>query len=155
GRAELEGRTRGDREAVLLADTFNRWFEPENLRAAVTVLEAAGYRVVAAEPLPAAGSRPLCCGRTYLAAGMIDAARREARRLLEALMPFAERGVPVVGLEPACLLGLRDELPALLPGADARRLASAAVLLEELLARDAGNGRLALPFRAPPAQRAL
>ena len=143
------------RDAVLLADTFNRWFEPENLRAAVTVLEAAGYRVVVAEPRPGDGRRPLCCGRTYLAAGMIDDARREARRLLDALTPSVERGVPVVGLEPACLLGLRDELPALLPGAAADRLAGAALLLDALVVRDVRERQLELPFGAARAARAL
>src|SRR5690606_13998298 len=85
----------GAHEAVLFADTFNRWFEPENLRAAIDVLTAAGYRIVVAEPRPEDGRRPLCCGRTYLAAGMVDEARREARRLLDALLPYIERGVPV------------------------------------------------------------
>ena len=114
---------RGD--VWLLADTFNRWFEPENLRAAVRVLRAAGYRA----RLPRVRG-PLCCGRTRLAAGMIDAARAEQRRLLDA---FAEP-LPVVGLEPSCLLTLRDELPALLPGDGSRSLASRALLLGEFLA---------------------
>src|SRR5690606_27685088 len=167
GDAEAEGRRSasgaadtpppdGVRDVVLFADTFNRWFEPENLRAAVAVLRAAGYRVLTAEPRPGDGRRPLCCGRTYLAAGMVDAARREARRLLDALAPHIERGVPIVGLEPACVLGLRDELPALVPGPDARSLADAAVLLEELLVRETKTGSLALPLReAAGAKRAL
>src|SRR5690606_15423413 len=118
-------------------------------------LEAAGYRVVAAEPRQSDGRRPLCCGRTYLAAGMVEEARAEARRLLDALTPYAVRGVPIVGLEPACLLGLRDELPALLPGAAARELADAAYLLEELLARDARDGSLRLSLRETETKRAL
>ncbi len=65
---------------MLFADTFNRWFEPENLRAALRVLAAAGYRVV----LPQAAGAPVCCGRTWLAAGMIERARAEARRTLAA-----------------------------------------------------------------------
>src|SRR5690606_15956081 len=145
----------GTREAVLFADTFNRWFEPENLRAAVEVLAAAGYRIVIAEPKAADGRRPLCCGRTYLAAGMVDEARREARRLLDAMMPYVERGVPIVGLEPACVLGLRDELPALLPGPAAKALAESALLLEELIVRDARERRAPLPFHARPATRVL
>ncbi len=117
---------RGD--VILLADTFNRWFEPENLRAALTVLTAAGYRV----RLPAAPGRPLCCGRTQLAAGRIDQARAEARRTLAALAGEA----PVIGLEPSCLFTLRDEFPALLPGAESAALAGRAVLLGEFLARE-------------------
>lgn len=143
------------RDVVLLADTFNRWFEPENLRAAVDVLTAGGYRIVVAEPRPGDGRRPLCCGRTYLASGMIEEARREARRLLDAVAPHLERGVPVVGLEPACVLGLRDELPALLPGPAAKALADSALLLEELIVRDARERRAPLPFHARPATRVL
>ncbi|HEU4617568.1 MAG TPA: heterodisulfide reductase-related iron-sulfur binding cluster, partial [Gammaproteobacteria bacterium] len=155
GQAEASAASPGNREVVLFADTFNTYFEPENLRAAVKVLEAGGYRVAVAAPPPGGGSRPLCCGRTYLAAGMIDEARAEARRTLEAMRPYLDRGVPVVGLEPSCLLGLRDELRALLPGDDARRLADAALLFEELVVRETKAGRLALPLRAGRHSRAL
>jgi FAD/FMN-containing dehydrogenase/Fe-S oxidoreductase len=112
---------------MLLADTFNRWFEPENLRAALRVLTAAGYRVV----MPQAGGRPLCCGRTWLAAGMIDRARAEASRTLAA----CAGDLPVVGLEPSCVMTLRDEFSSLLPGAAADSLAGRAVLLSEFLAQ--------------------
>ena len=115
---------RGD--VLLFADTFNRYFEPENLRAAVRVLGAAGFRAV----VPHLGTRrPLCCGRTYLSAGMVDRARAEARRTLAALAGT----LPVVGLEPSCLLTLRDEFTSLLPGAEADGLAGRAVLLSEFL----------------------
>jgi FAD/FMN-containing dehydrogenase/Fe-S oxidoreductase len=117
-------------EVLLLADTFNRHFEPENLRAAVRVLGAAGYAV---RPASDGGSRPLCCGRTYLAAGMVPEARREARRTLAAL---SRSDAPVLGLEPSCLMTLRDELPALLPGAEAEALATRAFLLTEFLQRE-------------------
>ncbi|MGI9301448.1 MAG: FAD-binding and (Fe-S)-binding domain-containing protein, partial [Gammaproteobacteria bacterium] len=88
----------GAREVVLLADTFNRYFEPENLRAALRVLEAAGYRIHL--PRSVSGNRPLCCGRTFLAAGLVDQAREEARRMVAALEPFADRDIPIIGLEP-------------------------------------------------------
>ena len=114
---------------LLLADTFNRYFEPENLRAAQRVLRAAGFKPVIAGD----GGRPLCCGRTYLAAGMVDRARAEAKRMLAALA--GDR--LVVGLEPSCLLTLRDEFTTLLPGAESRALADRALLLGEFLARHA------------------
>ncbi len=117
---------RGD--VFLLADTFNRWFEPENIRAALRVLTAAGYRVL----LPAASGRPLCCGRTALAVGQLDRARAEARRTLAALGGDA----PVIGLEPSCLFTLRDEFRSLLPGPATEALASRALLLSEFLARE-------------------
>ncbi len=123
------GRAPGPRgEVLLLADTFNRWFEPENLHAAIRVLEAAGYRPV----IPAASGRPLCCGRTFLAAGLVPQARAEAHRMLVALA--GDR--PVIGLEPSCLLTLRDEFPSLLPGDAARDLADRAMLLSEFFARE-------------------
>ncbi len=79
------------REVVLLVDTFNRYFEPENARAAERVLTRAGYRVTTPEPTV---GRPLCCGRTFLAAGLVDEARREARRMLDALLADADRRRP-------------------------------------------------------------
>jgi FAD/FMN-containing dehydrogenase/Fe-S oxidoreductase len=115
-------------EVLLFADTFNRWFEPENLRAALRVLSKAGYRV----RLPRVRGRPLCCGRTFLAAGMLDRAREEARRTLRAL----DGTLPVIGLEPSCLLTLRDEYRSLLPGAATDALADRALLLGEFLARE-------------------
>jgi Fe-S oxidoreductase len=140
----------GEREVVLLVDTFNRYFEPGNARAAIRVLQAAGYRVHAAQPQH--GGRPLCCGRTFLSAGLVDEARVEAQRVLAALAPWVDRGVPVLGLEPSCLLTLRDEYGVLLPGTEA--LANNAFLLEEFLASEAQAGRLKLNLK-PIAATAL
>jgi Fe-S oxidoreductase len=132
-------------EVVLFADTFNRYFEPENLDAARAVLTAAGYRVHAARPADRS-ARPLCCGRTFLAVGRVEDARAEAERVLAALAPFLERGVPVVGLEPSCVLGFRDEVPGLIKTQAAQLLAANALLLEEFLAREVDAARLALPL---------
>jgi len=141
------------REVVLLVDTFNRYFEPENARAALAVLQAAGYTVHL--PLAVDGGRPLCCGRTYLAAGLVDEARHEARRMIETLAPYVERGVPVVGLEPSCLLGLRDEFLSMLPGAESAELALNAFLIEEFLAREHEAGRLDLKLGPLREKKAL
>jgi Fe-S oxidoreductase len=122
------------REVVVFVDSFNRWFEPHNTRAAMRVLQAAGYKVSAAQPL--LRGRPLCCGRTFLAAGMVAQAKVEARRTLDALRPYAERGVPVIGLEPSCLLSFRDEYAALVEGSES--VAQHAFLFEEFLAREPG-----------------
>ncbi|MGA2289425.1 MAG: FAD-linked oxidase C-terminal domain-containing protein [Bradyrhizobium sp.] len=130
------------REIVLFADTFNRAFEPENLTAALHVLVAAGYRVHL--PKPAGGSRPLCCGRTFLSAGLVGHARTELDRLVATYAPFAARGVPIIGLEPSCLLTLRDELLALRSDASAKSVSAQALLFEEFLAREAKAGRLQL-----------
>jgi FAD/FMN-containing dehydrogenase/Fe-S oxidoreductase len=143
----------GQRDVLLFADTFNRYFEPENLRAAVKVLTAGGYQLHVATPADGS-SRPLCCGRTFLAIGRVDEARREAERVLAAVEPFVARGVPVIGIEPSCLLSFRDEVPALLKDERAARLSSHALLFEEFLAREAAAGRLKLPLK-PIAARAL
>jgi FAD/FMN-containing dehydrogenase/Fe-S oxidoreductase len=143
----------GKREVVLFADTFNTYFEPENARAALRVLEAAGYHVH--RPAAKDGARPLCCGRTFLAAGLVDEARHEAQRMLEALEPFVARGVPVVGLEPSCLFTLRDEFAAMLPGSETRALADRALLFEEFLARESGAGVLDLSLKPTAAKQAL
>jgi len=140
---------------VLLADTFNSAFEPDNLRAAVRVLAAAGYGVHVPRDPATDGGRPLCCGRTYLSVGMVEEARTELKRTLNALLPLADRGLPVVGLEPACLFTLCDELMALLPGNAADRLAERAVTLEEFLAAENRAGRLRLDLSALAQPKAL
>jgi FAD/FMN-containing dehydrogenase/Fe-S oxidoreductase len=147
------GASSGDgREVVLLVDTFNRWFEPENARAAERVLTRAGYRVVSPDPVR---GRPLCCGRTFLAAGLVDEARVEAQRMVDALAPHVAAGAPIVGLEPSCLLTLRDEYPALLPGAVAKALAAHAQLFEEFVDTERAAGRFRLALAPMPGRTAL
>ncbi|MBK8016071.1 MAG: FAD-binding protein [Betaproteobacteria bacterium] len=137
-----------ERAVVLFADTFNRYFEPENLRAALRVLRALGYAVeVAAAPQ---GERPLCCGRTYLTTGFVDQAKAEAVRLLEALRPALDRGLPVVGLEPSCLFTLVDEYTVLGLGAEAGRLALLATTFEEFLVREHEADRIAAAWTPVP-----
>ena len=131
---------------VLLVDTFNRYFEADVARAAERVLAAAGYHVEFARASD--GPRPLCCGRTYLGAGLLDEARAEAERTIAALAPYAERGVPIVGLEPSCLLTLRDEFLALVPTDAARAVAANALLFEEFVARELDAGRWSPPLRS-------
>jgi len=131
-------------EVALFADTFNTYFEPENLHETIDVLTHLGYRVT---PLAAAGERrPLCCGRTFLAAGLVEEARAEARRVLAVAAPLIARGIPVVGLEPSCVLTLRDEFLSMLPGSDTQQLSRQAFLLEEFLAHEAAAGRISRPI---------
>jgi Fe-S oxidoreductase len=140
----------GARPVVLFADTFNNWYEPANLEAARRVLEATGHRV---ESPAGRDGRALCCGRTYLTAGLVDHARAEARRTIEALESQLEAGTPIVGLEPACLFTFRDEYAAMFPGdAQAERLAQA-MLVDEYLASRVKAGELVPPWkRAPEAE---
>jgi Fe-S oxidoreductase len=132
------------REVVLFADTFNRVYERENLDAALRVLVEGGYRVHI--PRPAGNRRPLCCGRTFLSAGLVDHARAELDRLVSTFAPFALRGVPIIGLEPSCLLTLRDELLSLRSDATAKSVSTHALLFEEFLVREAEAGHLRLPL---------
>jgi FAD/FMN-containing dehydrogenase/Fe-S oxidoreductase len=121
---------------LLWPDTFCNYFLPGTLKAAVTVLEDAGYRVM----VPGA---PLCCGRPLYDYGMLDLARTKLLQILEQLRPAIRAGVPVVALEPSCLSVFRDEMPNLLAGdPDAERLALQAKTLSELL--------LATPNWQPP-----
>ena len=151
----IEPQSRGTAgEVVLFADTFNNAFEPEVAHEALHVLETAGYTVHIASP--ADGSRrPLCCGRTFLATGMVEQAKVEAQRTLAALMPHVEREATVVGLEPSCLLSMRDEFLVMGLGEGAQRLASSALLIEEFLAREHRAGKLNLSLKPLPEKRAL
>jgi FAD/FMN-containing dehydrogenase/Fe-S oxidoreductase len=134
-------------KAILFADSFNRYFEPENLRATVNVLKAANVPIrLATAP---AGERPLCCGRTFLSTGLVEEAKHEAKRLVDALLPYAKQGLPIIGLEPSCLLTLRDEIPTLLPGEDTKLLADHARMLEEYIADQGGNEAFKLPLASP------
>lgn len=137
------------KEVVLFIDTFSRHFEPEIPEAALYVLTTAGYQVSFAEATKnsAEASRPLCCGRTFLAQGLIDEARAEAQRVIDALLPHVEAGRTIIGLEPSCLLSLRDEYLSLGLGEAAVKISQHAFLFEEFLAREHTAKRLNLSFR--------
>ncbi len=146
--AVLSVQANGGRAAVLFVDTFNGTFESENALAAARVLKAAGYTLHTVEK---SGGHH-CCGRTFLASGMVGEAKRRAEALIDALRPLAEAGVPIVGLEPSCLLTLRDETLVMGFGKKAETVAKQALLFEEFIARElkAGRFKLALtPATAP------
>lgn len=132
--AGTSARPRGT--VALFPDTFMLYNYPEVGRAAVEVLEGLGYEVI----LAPSG----CCGRTLISKGLLAQARRAARRNVEALLPLAARGVPIVGAEPSCILTFRDEVPDLVPGDDARLLARHTLLIDEFLARE--HRRESLPL---------
>ncbi len=132
------------REVLLFVDTFNNYIDTQNALAAQQVLQAAGYTVhLNQRP----GERPLCCGRTFLSAGLVDQAKAEARRTLDALVPFVKRGVAIVGLEPSCLLTLRDEFLDYGYGEEAKLLAQHAYLFEEFLVKEHKAGRCTLNLK--------
>lgn len=137
----------GNPSVVLFADSFNRYFEPDTLRAAGNVLQAAGLTVEVAKPFD--HGRPLCSGRTFLSVGLVEEAKAEARRLVESLLPYAKRGIPIIGLEPSCLLTLRDEIPALLPGEDTLLLSKSAFMLEEYISKQIELDAFRLPLKSP------
>lgn len=136
---------------VLFVDTFVDYNHPQIGRAAVHVLEAAGYRVLIAP-------RQVCCGRAMISKGLLQRAKQMAARNLAALAPYAEAGLPIVGLEPSCLLTFRDEYLDFYPD-DPRTtaLAEKAVLIEELLTQPSADGSRPIDRLrfAPPAAPVL
>ncbi len=118
-------------EVVLFPDTFNNFYEPEVAIAGARVLEGAGFRVIIPQS-------QICCGRPLYDQGMLDLAKQRLREAMRVLGPYVERGVPIVGLEPGCILTFRDELPKLFPGDPvAQALAEGTFMLDEFLARKA------------------
>jgi len=115
-------------EVVLFDDTFMRYYQPEVGQAAVAVLEALGYAVTIVDRLG-------CCGRPLISKGQLGTAREWAERNIALLASYAARGVPIVGVEPSCLLTLRDEYPELVATEAARQVAGSALLLDELIAQ--------------------
>ncbi len=140
------------RPVALFADTFNTYFEPQNLWDACDVLVRLGYRV---ELLGGGAGRPVCCGRTFLSAGLVDQAKAEAERFLAAVRPLIARGVPIVGLEPSCVLTTRDEHQAMRLGTDVETLATSTFLFEEFLAREMKAGHITGPIAKSSGGRVL
>jgi Fe-S oxidoreductase len=154
--------TNGNKGLVLLADTFNAYFEDENLQAALAVLKAAGYRVhipqkcldqqkSKASSTSNSCSKEFCCGRTYLVAGMVDKAKASLDELVNHLAPFAEKDIPIIGLEPSCLFTLKDEALVMGFGERAVTVSQHVQLLEEFLASEVKSGNLKLQLK--PASR--
>jgi FAD/FMN-containing dehydrogenase/Fe-S oxidoreductase len=133
--AEGDG-AKGD--VVLFHDTFNNFNTPNVAMAATRLLERDGYRVRL--------SNKRCCGRPMISKGMLREAKDNARWNVDQLAPYVEKNIPIVGLEPSCLLTLRDEYPDFLQSVDARRVAENSFLLEEFLLRELGGGKLSLKF---------
>jgi Fe-S oxidoreductase len=125
--AQLRSERPQDADVVVWADTFTDHFTPEHARAAVAVLEGAGLTVGLVD-------RPACCGLTWVSTGQLGAARREMRRTLDVLHPYAEVGVPVVALEPSCLATLRSDVPELLDDSRTGAVAANTRTLAEALA---------------------
>ena len=119
---------------VLFADTFNNYHTPEVAHAAADFLRATGHAVHLPE-------QDVCCGRTLLSKGLVSEAQLKALRTVEVLYPYAERGWPIVGLEPSCILTLRDEFLDLLPGEPrAEAVAEVAQPFEEFVAQRVEDG---------------
>ncbi len=127
------------RKVVLFNDTFSTYNYPHIAIAATEVLEAAGFEVV----LP--GHK--CCGRPMISKGLVNKARRAAQDTIKRLAPFAEQGIPIVGLEPSCLLSMRDEYFSLLPGDwRVKLVAEHCYTFEEFMAKLADEGDLNIDF---------
>jgi FAD/FMN-containing dehydrogenase/Fe-S oxidoreductase len=122
----------GPAEVALFNDTWNEYQRPEVGEGAVRLLAAAGARVHLPEVV--------CCGRPMLSEGLIDEAKKNAKRNLDLLYPLIERGIPLVGLEPSCILTMRDDYKKLLPDDErVEKLAEATRLFEEALLELVGD----------------
>jgi Fe-S oxidoreductase len=133
---------------VLFADTFNAYFENDNLQAALSLLQKSGYVIHVAQPdQHDQQQNPFCCGRTYLAAGMVPEAKKRITALVNHLAPYAQAGITIVGLEPSCLFTLRDEALQMGLGPKAELVSQQAQLLEEFLAKEQKAGRFTPRFK--------
>jgi FAD/FMN-containing dehydrogenase/Fe-S oxidoreductase len=132
--------TPGSRSVVLLDDCFTTFQEPQIGRAAIKLLEKAGYAVELAG---------VCCGRAMISKGFLTDARRLAQEGVATLDKYAAAGVPILGLEPSCILTLMDEWPELVPGSAAKRVAGVAEMAEGWLARQVSDNGLSLELSSP------
>ncbi len=135
------------KQVVFFHDTFTEHNDPRIGRAAVRVLEAAGY-----EPIMLSDRK--CCGRPAVSKGLLDEAARLARHNVALLAPYAQQGIPIVGCEPSCMAMLADEYRDLVPGPEAEAVAEMSMMVDMFLAREAEAGNLTLRFDEQP-RRAL
>ncbi|MDH5751657.1 MAG: FAD-binding protein [Deltaproteobacteria bacterium] len=133
---------REPQEVVFFLDTFVEYNTPSLGRDTLEILEKAGCRVIIPERK--------CCGRPMISKGLLDEARENARFNIAVLKPYAERGLPIVGVEPSCILAIRDDYRDLVPGPDADLVASQALTIDEFLARLCDEGRLSFPGSKAP-----
>jgi len=127
-------------EVVLFHDTFNNFNTPNVAVATTRLLERLGYHVLLVNKR--------CCGRPMISKGMLGEAKNNAAWNVDQLAEYAERGVPIVGMEPSCLLTLRDEYPDFLRTNDAKLVARNSFLLEEFLLQERDTGKVSLSFGA-------
>ena len=132
---------------LFLNDTFTNFNYPEIGKAAVKVLEAAGFEVGLAETG--------CCGRPMISHGLLREGQKLAEENIARLTPAIEAGLPIIGVEPSCLLTFRDEYPDLVAGDAAGRLVENSYMLEEFLQNLHDKGELDLKFKTPKQQKAL
>jgi Fe-S oxidoreductase len=131
--------TRG--KVVYFHDTFATYNYPHIGMSAVKLLEAAGYEVIIEE-------RRACCGRPMISKGLVDAARKSAKRNVSVLAPYAKQGIPIIGTEPSCILTLRDEYKDLLPNdPDVAALATNSFMIDEFLAKLESTGDLGITWK--------
>jgi Fe-S oxidoreductase/FAD/FMN-containing dehydrogenase len=136
----VPAQTRG--KVVYFHDTFATYNYPRIGLAAVHLLEAAGFEVVIEE-------RRACCGRPMLSKGLVDAAKKSARRNVSLLAPYAKQGIPIIGTEPSCILTLRDEYRDLLPNDDnVAVVADNAFMIDEYLAKLDAEGELGITWKS-------
>ncbi len=130
------GKNREKKKIILWPDTFNNNFHPETIKAALDVLDDAGYRI----EIP---KRPLCCGRPLYDYGMLDQAKRQLDDIMYHLKDDIENGVPIVGMEPSCIAVFRDELKELFPNNDlAKKLSDQSFMLSEFLYDNADHFKI-------------
>jgi Fe-S oxidoreductase len=126
-------------QVVLFHDTFVEYNCPEAGQAATRLLEEAGFAVILVQ-------QRQCCGRPAISKGLLEQGRQNARQNIMLLKPYAQQGIPIVGIEPSCILTLREDYLDLLPGTDATLVAQQALTMDEFLYHLHQRGELALEF---------
>lgn len=142
--ALTENSMESSQAVVLMVDSFTNHFSPDSAKAAVAVLKAAGYQVI----IPSKkNQRVFNFGRNTFSGGFVEKSAAQAKELLDTITPWVEKELPIIGLEPSCLLMLRDEYKMMELGEIAEKAAGLAVLFEEFIAKESTAGRLKLPLK--------
>lgn len=128
-----------EKKVVLFNDTYTEYNTPEIGKAAFIILEKLGYEVI----VPPKS----CCGRPMISKGMLKQAQKKALHLVETLYPYAKKNIPILGLEPSCILTIKDDLYSILPQEKLSIISKVCITIDEFLANHLNDEkRLPLSF---------
>lgn len=116
---------------VLCLDTYTEFLEPNIGKSAKRLLEDLGFEVTV--------PKWACCGRTFFSRGLLKEARTHAAAFIEHYASYAEKGLPLLHLEPSCFSMVEDDMGALCKDKAWKCVKEATVLFDHFVLKHFGS----------------